>query len=639
MKKHLQTILFLCILFLSVHTAPAAAEEVIRLFDSAMEVQPDASVIVTERITVNAEGKEIRRGIQRILPLECRTPANRPALAKFELLSAQLDGAAVPAALGDDATPVCIRLGDPKKFVSPGLHTYEIRYRLTHTVRFFEDFDLVYWNVTGSSWSLPIDRAVFHLQLPDGGNDRIITAESYTGKTGSEQSSAVKTGPASFETASRQTRGEDFTVRITWPKGIVPRPVPPLYEQAADWIFTHTTQVLLLFSAMLLLLYFILWYIFGKDPKPRTVIPLFHAPHGYEPGRLACCTEGENYSSSAFAADIIHLAVMGHLKIRLDRDGVTLKRLGRHGSGLSPAMTKLYNALFRDSREIKFDGKHASALYDAKQELSRLYSDHADTLGKSNFLISLLSTLWILPFCILLHFMDTPALELLGSDFSFGYTVVFFGVLALFYAFSANIFFKCLFGREKFPRKAVRIFSALLLYALPLLCILECFDPDLFAVGSVAFDIAVSTLFIYLMPVRTQAGAALDTEIQGFKMYLQAAEAPRLAYAEAPEDSLEVFQKFLPYAFALGCAEAWAGRFADMLEAAQFRPEWCSGSIGSFSSGSDIVSAMDSMSTHTSDCLSSASSSGGSSSGGGSYSSGSSGGCSGGGSGGGGGGW
>ena len=48
--------------------APAKAEERIISFISAVTVNADASLDVTETITVNAEGDQIRRGIYRDFP-------------------------------------------------------------------------------------------------------------------------------------------------------------------------------------------------------------------------------------------------------------------------------------------------------------------------------------------------------------------------------------------------------------------------------------------------------------------------------------------------------------------------------------------------------------------------------------------
>ena len=67
MKNKIIFLIFIC---LNLYSVPIFAQEVIKAFESNLQVQADGSVIVTERITVYHEGKKIRRGIYRDLPTE-----------------------------------------------------------------------------------------------------------------------------------------------------------------------------------------------------------------------------------------------------------------------------------------------------------------------------------------------------------------------------------------------------------------------------------------------------------------------------------------------------------------------------------------------------------------------------------------
>lgn len=75
----LSLFIFFGLFFLSI---PIQAAERILSFDSHIIVNSDASVAVTENIKVRVEGKEIRRGIYRALPMgyildDCRERAVR----------------------------------------------------------------------------------------------------------------------------------------------------------------------------------------------------------------------------------------------------------------------------------------------------------------------------------------------------------------------------------------------------------------------------------------------------------------------------------------------------------------------------------------------------------------------------------
>jgi uncharacterized membrane protein len=123
--------------------------------------------------------------------------------------------------------------------------------------------------------------------------------------------------------------------------------------------------------------------------------------------------------------------------------------------------------------------------------------------------------------------------------------------------------------------------------------------------------------------------------IMGFRHYLSVAEGPRLdRMTGAPTPTVELFEKYLPFAIALGVENKWADKFKDILAAAQAAGYqgfgWYSGSSSPWSSPGSFVSNIGAGLAST---LSSASTAPGSSSGIGGGSSG------GGGGGGGGGGW
>jgi hypothetical protein len=63
-------------------------------------------------------------------------------------------------------------------------------------------------------------------------------------------------------------------------------------------------------------------------------------------------------------------------------------------------------------------------------------------------------------------------------------------------------------------------------------------------------------------------------EIEGFKMYLSVAEKDWLNLIHPPDETPELFEKFLPYAMALGVDNEWGERFADLLARTGYAPQW-----------------------------------------------------------------
>ena len=149
---------------------------------------------------------------------------------------------------------------------------------------------------------------------------------------------------------------------------------------------------------------------------------------------------------------------------------------------------------------------------------------------------------------------------------------------------------------------------------------------------------ALNGLFMYLMPAPTPKGQKIRTEIEGFKLYLEAAEKLQLNSVEVGSDApppmnVERYERFLPYAIALDVEKPWTKYFEHTLptEAASYAPAWGHFGSRSFSNVGGMNDAvMSSMSTGVSASLPQSSSSSGG--GGGGFSGG-------GGGGGGGGGW
>ena len=106
-----------------------------------------------------------------------------------------------------------------------------------------------------------------------------------------------------------------------------------------------------------------------------------------------------------------------------------------------------------------------------------------------------------------------------------------------------------------------------------------------------ALILAVNILFFFLLEKPTLEGRRLLDGIEGFKKYLSLAEKDRLEF-HTGEITPEVFEKYLPFAIALGVETRWGKAFDKaMLKAGMdpgsYHPVWYvgRGHLRSFSSG------------------------------------------------------
>jgi hypothetical protein len=162
MKRSVLLLTFTAVIVLALlagaTTASAQTERILN-FKSFIQVHPDASMTVTENITVQAAGQEIKRGIIRDFPTTYRDRLGNTVRVGFQVEEVLRDGRAEPFQTESVSNGVKIRIGQKDVFLRSGPYTYTIRYRVDRELGFFKDFDELYWNVTGNGWTFAIDHA------------------------------------------------------------------------------------------------------------------------------------------------------------------------------------------------------------------------------------------------------------------------------------------------------------------------------------------------------------------------------------------------------------------------------------------------------------------------------------------------
>src|SRR5712672_588377 len=151
---------FLCL-------ASANAKELrIEKFDAQIAVLPNSSVNVTESITVHFIGGPWH-GLYREIPVEYVTPQGM----NYSLF---LDVKRVTDASGRTLKYESSRERHYRKLkiyvpdADNSTKTISIEYSVSDALRFFEDHDELYWNVTGDEWDITIQNASASINLHEG---------------------------------------------------------------------------------------------------------------------------------------------------------------------------------------------------------------------------------------------------------------------------------------------------------------------------------------------------------------------------------------------------------------------------------------------------------------------------------------
>jgi uncharacterized membrane protein YgcG len=551
---------------------PMRAQERIRSYNIEVDIRADGSLDVKERITVRAEGQQIRRGIYRDFPTRYTDRFGNRVRVDFQMIGVERNGQPEPWFTERMANGIRINTGNDNFLPVPADYTYTLRYRTTRQLGFFADHDELYWNAIGTGWIFPIEAGEVVVRLPAAVPTNRMTAEGYTGpqgaKGGAYVAELIGPGVARYRLTQPLGPNEGFTIVLTFPKGLI---APPAQTQRLGWLLRDNRGVLVALGGLIVLVGYCVreWRRVGRDPQKGIIIARYEPREGQTPAGLRYLKR-MGYDMRCFSADVLALAVAGRLRINRDKhffkDEWRLDRTdGASPRSVSPGQQALLAGLFPGGKDSLI-----------------LKNTNAEIVKKAR---------------------DTHT-ELLNGEYQPRY-------------FKRN-------GRKVGIASVIAIVTGIVAFI----------GSGGFGIPAIIAVMVVMlvTLIVFARLIRapTLEGRALLDEIEGLKLYLSVAERNELASMRGPGEppllDAERYEGLLPFAVALEVEDAWTNKFtaaagaAAAAEAAS-RMSWYSGrgpisNLGDFSRsiGSSLSSQISSASSPPG---SSSGSGGGGSSGGG----------------------
>ncbi|MFA5100842.1 MAG: DUF2207 domain-containing protein [Candidatus Omnitrophota bacterium] len=569
-----------------------ASEEKILSFQSDILLDPDGSMTVTESITVCAGSKKIKHGIYRDFPTRYQDHSRNVFNVEFQVQRVLRDGKVEPYHMKDMRNGKRVYIGSQDAFVSPGVHVYALTYKTDRQTGFFKDFDELYWNATGNGWDFVIEKARAVISLPASLKGKVISYEAYSGSTGARQrdysSSIDESGNIVFTSTKPIFPGQGLTVAVTWPKGYIAR--PPLKTRVYYFARDNAIVVIgLLGLAIVVAYYLFVWYRFGKDPVKGTIIPLYKPPGNLTPQAMRYIAK-MGYDSKVFGCAVIDMAVKGYLSIHDNNSVITLRRAGGDPSALSADELEIGRKLLSSSEIVLQNTRHdtvSASIGALKLHLKRNY-EKTYFFTNIKFFIpgAVLSVLILMAGVYIQAGPDLPVAVFMSAWLT-GWSVGVFFLMTMVaaawkgYLQSAGRS-SALLGQAVFISIFAVPFIAGELVGLGVLLS----SSGIAALPILMLFVFVNMIFYHLLKAPTLAGRRVMDKIEGFKMYLGVAEKDRLNTLYGPERTPELFEQYLPYALAFDVEQAWAEKFAAVLQAARtegapYRPAWYSGTAWS----------------------------------------------------------
>jgi uncharacterized membrane protein len=488
--------------------APAAAKSWrISNFQGTITVNDDGSALVKETITLVFVDQW--HGIHRTIPIEYPGPDGTNYQLFIDIKSiTDENGAKLKYDSSSSGAARDLKIYIPNAV--DATRTVDIAYRVRNATRFFDQYDEFYWNVTGNDWPVPIDRAAAAVHLPASASGS-LRAQAFTGVYGSTERDAtakVEGSNAEFATNSPLPMRGGMTIDVYIPKGILKEPGGPT---KLFWFIGSNPVVFL--PLVTLAVMFILWWYAGRDPDPgMSVAPMYEPPTGISPAEAGTLLDDRIHPRD-ITSTIVDLAVRGFIKIEeTDDEGLLfhhkdyifhLLQKRQDWNGLAPHERVMMENIFTDDVPDTRLSSLKNRFYTA---VPVVRTDIMSALKQKG-----------------IYTLDPES----ANAYSFGAAFCIVIPFAIIQYFGWADFFS----------------------SVPMLIL------------SILISALIWWLFARVMTAKTVKGARTHIAVLGFQEFMNRVDADRLKVMPP-----STFEKFLPYAMALGVEHHWAQAFAGIIK-------------------------------------------------------------------------
>lgn len=497
------------ILVLAGSPRASARELQILQFNSEVVVRSDGVVSVTETIRVRFVGSW--KGLYREIPVEYENPQKLNYTLFLDIQGVtDGDGQNLKYESSRDRHYRKLKIFVPD--ARDAEKTVVIAYTVSDALRFFEDHDEFYWNVTGDEWDVPIQSAGAHIVLPDGAAH--IRVNVFTGSYGSREQDAeaeINANGVDVHTRGPLPYHGGLTVAVAFDKGAVRE--PGFFARAGRFLRSNWPLGLPVLAFVFM---FRLWWTRGRDPRLRPIAAQYQPPDGLTPGEVGTLVDN-SADMRDITASIVDLAVRGFLVIE--------------------ELTKEHLMGLWSDKDYRFILKKGRSEWNSLKPFEEALLDGIFDSGTPDEAVSMSSL-------ENKFYKNLPTIK--------------------------NRIFESLVGRGYYRRRPDSVRAAYVAAAV-VAGFLSIWGGSALAgnlgiapLSFIAAGILTALVvlgFGWFMPARTEQGARTLEGVLGFEDFLGHVESDRFnRMIKTPE----MFEKFLPFAMALGVEKNWSKAFRNI---------------------------------------------------------------------------
>lgn len=540
-KKFLTTLSVIFMMFLL--NAGSLIAEAIKKYDVSIQINKNGTLTVNEVIDYEFDN-DLKHGIYRDIPLRSQKSGTDIYKSHVKMNSVKRNGEPEEYTSDTSYEGVSYRVGSADRYVDSGINKYEFNYTIYNAVFEKDGIYQVYFNPIGQFWNVPIESADVSISFENNqpiGENEIKQLEVYTGEygvTGQNYTILQKSGIIKIETNGvlEPRNGLSFRLNLKTDK------ISPTWLDKLEVLYYADPLVVAgpIIILMLAIYGFVTWFLFGRDPSRKAIIPEFNIPKDISP-MYAGYIKGVRDPKEMLTIGMLSLLSKDYVTAEdAEGNGKNVKyRLARdteRNPELSSEEKALLSVLSDDEKNIF---KNEQGLYTAAQKiLSTLETRYNKKVYIDNNLFKFPFAIGIIMVLIIGMGMHDVFENISGSmEYIIPVIIICFSSITVVFSVLKKVFLVNSLSSTFIMFLAAIVFGLLTGMAGLVIMLIICIMYNIYS---------------RLIGKYTNEGMRNKEYLDGMKMYIKTAEANQIMKFNDVDELVAYFKGILPYAVALG---------------------------------------------------------------------------------------
>ena len=540
-KRFLTTLSVIFMMFLL--NAGLLIAEAIKKYDVSIQINKNGTLTVNEVIDYEFDNA-LKHGIYRDIPLRSKKSGTDIYKSHVKMNSVKRNGESEEYTSDISYEGVSYRVGSADRYVDSGINKYEFNYTIYNAVFEKDGIYQVYFNPIGQFWNVPIESADVSISFENNqpvDENEVQQLEVYTGEygeTGKNYTIVQESGIIKIKTNEvlEPRNGLSFRLNLKTDK------ISPTWLDKLEVLYYADPLIIAgpVIILMLAIYGFVTWFLFGRDPAGKAVIPEFNIPKDISP-MYAAYIKGVRDPKEMLTIGMLSLLSKDYVTAE-DKEGngknvkYRLVKDTERNSELSSEEKALLSVLSDDEKNIF---KNEQGLYDAAKKIlgtletrynKKIYIDN--NLFKYPFILGI-----IMVFIIGMGIQNIAGSIIDGMGFIIPIIIIFFSSLTIVLSILKRAF-------------SQNTLLSMLIRLIVVMCLGIMTQMTGFIITVIIF--IMYSIYSKLIGKYTNEGIRHKEYLEGMKMYIKTAEANQIMKFNDVDELVGYFKGILPYAVALG---------------------------------------------------------------------------------------